>query len=192
MGLKGDVHESTTIWSQSPWRVKLWLAFSLFLASGAIASLSDTVFRWKGFISDALAFYRLYISGQLSRLLQAGFAPVPPGLPDFIILSVLLISANLRIAIFALPNSKTQEIARRATSTYIGSASAILIGNHYVGRDLDGGSALGLFIGSALCASISYWRAKGAARILWFISLLGPFLAVGILAACVSGWQRVS
>jgi hypothetical protein len=185
------VHEIATIWSQSTWRIKFGLALSLFLASGSIASLSDTVFRWKGFINDAVGFYHIHISGQLFRLLQI-FASASKGIPDLIILSTLLIGANVRVAFFTLPTSRTREVARRAISTYIGSVIALLGGNYYMGREVDGGGALGIFIGSAFCASISYWRTKGAARILWFAWLLGPFIFVGLAAAFVSGLQRTN
>lgn len=192
MGLKGDVHEVSTIWKQSSWRIRIWLALSLFLASGSIASLSDTVFRWKGFINESVTFYQVHISGKLSRLLQIPFASMAQGISDLIILSLLLIGANVRIAFFALPNSTVREVARRTISSYIGSMIALLAGNYYVGREMDGSAALGLFIGSALCASASYWRAGGAARILWFSNLLGPFIVVALAAAFVSGWQRTN
>lgn len=192
MGLKGDLHEVATVWSQSSWRVKAYLALSAFLASGSIASLSETVFRWKGFVSDAVSFYQTYISDQLLRLLQFGFTYVPRGASHLLILSALYLGANLRVAHFALPASRAQSVAMRATSSYIGSTIALLVGNHYVGRDLDGESALGLFLGGALCASASYWRAGGAARILWFAQLLGPFIFIGLAAAIVSGWGRIA
>jgi hypothetical protein len=192
MGLKGDLHEVATVWNQSSWRVKIYLALSAFLASGSIASLSDTVFRWKGFVSDALSFYQTHISDQLLWVLQFGFRHVPRGASDLLILSALYVSANLRVAYFSLPGSQTRSVARRAISTYIGSIIALLVGNYSAGRGLDGESALGLFIGGALCASVSYWRARGAVRILWFSYLLGPFIIVGLIAAFVSGWGRIA
>src|SRR5438309_2265838 len=126
MGLKGDLDEVVTVWSRSPWRVKAYLAISAFLASGSIASLSDTVFRWKGFVSDALSFYQNHISDQLLRLLQFGFPHVPRGASDLLILSVLYVSANLRVAYFSLPDSPPRAVARRAISAYIGSIIALL------------------------------------------------------------------
>lgn len=39
---------------------KLFLIVSFFLALSAIASLSDTIFAWKGFILEAINFYRGY------------------------------------------------------------------------------------------------------------------------------------
>ncbi len=192
MGLKGDFSEVEAIWSRSPWRVRAFLGLSLFLASGSIASLSDTVFRWKGFVSDAVAFYQNYISGQLLNLLHMCFAQVPGGVPHLLILSALYLAANFRVAYFALPTSRTRLLAAQVTGHYIGVTAALLYGTHNVGRELEGGSALGLFVGSALCASFSYWRVGGAARILWFANLLVPFFIVGIAAAFASGWGRAA
>jgi len=192
MGLKGDFSEVATAWSKTPWRLRVCLGISLYAASGSIASLSDTVFRWKGFVSDAVAFYQTYISGQLLRLLHICFAHVPAGVPHLLILSTLYLGVNFRVAYFALPASRTRSLVAQVTGHYIGVTAALLYGTHNVGRDLEGGSALGLFVGSALCASYSYWRIGGAARILWFANLLIPFFLVGIAAAFASGWGRVA
>jgi len=192
MGLKGDLQEVTSVWKRSSWRVKAYLTLSLFLASGSIASLSETVFRWKGFISDALSFYRTHISDQIFWMLRSAFSQVPPAASDLLILSMLYIGAHLRVIWFAPRASLTQREGRRGISTYIGSTTALLIGNYYLGRDLNGESALGLFLGGAVCASVSYWRAGGAVRILWFSCLLGPFIFVGLTAAFVSGWGRTA
>jgi hypothetical protein len=190
MGLKADFQEVATVWNQSSWRVRIYLALSAFLASGSIASLSETVFRWKGFMADAVLFYQTYISGPLHRVLVLFFAHVPEGVSHLLILSALYLGASLRVAYFALPSTKTRLVARRSVTGYVGAAIAVFIVGHYTGRELDGMSALGFFLGSALAASFSYWRAGGAARILWFVHLLGPFVIIGLAAAFASGLAR--
>jgi hypothetical protein len=194
MGLRGDLHEVTSVWKHSSWRVKAYLALSAFLASGSIASLSDTVFRWKGFIRDALSFYQTYISDQLLRLLKLFFptAHIPAGVSHLIILSALYLGANLRVAVFAVPEARSREVALRATSSYLGAMIAVLIGMIYTGKELNEDSAFGLFLGSAFAASVSYFLVGGAARILWFAYLLGPFALVGLVAAVSSGLVRVA
>ena len=69
---------------------------------------------------------------------------------------------------------------------------AVLIGMAYTGKELNEESAFGLFLGSALAASVSYLLVGGAARILWFAYLLGPFALVGLVAAVSSGLVRVA
>ncbi len=193
MGLKGDLHEVATVWKRSSWRIKTGLVFSLFLASGSIASLSDTVFRWKGFVRDALSFYQAYVSDQLLYVLQFVFATVdvPTGVSHLMILSVLYLGANLRVAIFSIATAKSRAVALRAASIYLGAMIAVIIGTSYTSKELVGETALGLFLGSAFCASASYWHVGGAARLLWFIYLLGPFAFVGLMAAVTSGLARV-
>jgi hypothetical protein len=190
MGLKGDLHEVATVWKQSSWRIKVYLALSVFLASGSIASLSETVFRWKGFINDAVAFYKKYVADQLQELLELVLTRVPEGLSHFLILSTIYFAANLRVANFALPGARARSVAASATINYIGTALGIGIIFYFTHRQTDGDGAIGLFIGSAFGASVSYWRVGGAARVLWFASLIGPFALVGIAAAVSSGLLR--
>jgi hypothetical protein len=194
MGLKGDLQEVATVWEKSSWRVKTYLLLSAFLASGSIASLSDTVFRWRGFIRDALFFYQTYVSDQLLRVLHFLFpaVQVPSGVPHLLILSALYLGANLRVAAFSVPAAKSLAIASRSTAGYLGVMIAMFIGMIFTDLKLNGENAWGLFLGSAFGASVSYWLVGGAARILWFAYLLGPFSLVGIVAAVSSGLVRVA
>lgn len=194
MGLKGDLQEVATVWEKSSWRVKAYLLLSAFLASGSIASLSDTVFRWKGFFRDALSFYQAYVSDQLLRALQFVFQTiqVPAGVSHLLILSALYLGANLRVAVFSVPAAKSRTVASRSTSSYLGATIAMLIGMSFTAKELSGESALGLFLGSALAASVSYWFVGGAARILWFAYLLGPLFFIGVVAAISNGLVRVA
>ena len=194
MGLKGDLHEVATVWKRSSWQVKAYLTLSAFLASGSIASLSDTVFRWKGFVRDALSFYQEYLSDQLLRILQLVFSSihVPVGISHLLILSTLYLGANIRVMLFAGPSTRSRDAVSRATASYLGSMSAILIGMTFTGKEFSGESALGLFLGSAFCASVTYWFVGGATRLLWFVYLVGPFVIIGLVAAVNSGLTRLA
>lgn len=68
MSLKDDFNEARQIWSGSSLSLKLLAGLTLFLATGSIASLSDTVFAWRGFLSDGVKFYESFITGQIIRL----------------------------------------------------------------------------------------------------------------------------
>lgn len=192
MGLKGDFHEVARVWRQSSWQIKTYLALSAFLASGSIASLSETIFRWKGFVSDAVSFYQTYIAGQLQWLLERLFVHVPDGLSHLLILTAIYLGANLRVAKFALPSAEARSVALNAMTNYVGAAIGIAALFHSTARELEGDGALGLFLGSAFATSFAYWRVGGAARILWFVSLLAPFVIVGLAAAVMSGLVRTS
>ena len=192
MGLKGDFNEVGKAWQAYPWRVKGWLILSAVIASNSIATLSDTVFRWKLFIKDGLAFYQAFVATPLQTAiaLMLPSLKVPLGVAHLLVLSVLYISVNIRIAIFALPNSQARKIALKSTASYIGGCGGMLVALHLSGQTLEAESALGFFIGSALCASVSYFRNRGAARFLWFVHLGLPFAIVGLLAAINSGLVR--
>ena len=68
MGLKADIDEVKASWSTSPWWVRIWLALSAYLAISSIASLAETIVKWKGFILDAVLFYREWINLPLKKL----------------------------------------------------------------------------------------------------------------------------
>jgi hypothetical protein len=194
MGLKADLQEVAMVWRRSPWRIKTFLALSAFLASGSIASLSDTVFRWKGFALDAILFYQLYISEPIRNLLQVIFVntKVSAGAIHLVILSSVYLSANVRVASFAVPAARCRSVASSAISSYLGSIIALIIGVFYSRLELSGEVATSVFAASALCASIPYWRIGGAARILWFTNLLFPFVLVGLIAAIMGGLMRTN
>lgn len=192
MGLKGDLQEVAAAWPKYSWRLRAFLVLSIVLASSSVATLSDTVFRWKGFIKDALSFYQEFIADQLLRLITVVLPniQVPPGVPHLLILSALYLGANLRVAAFSVPNSRSRSIASRATGSYIGAAIGSLIVMQFLEQSLSAKGSLGLFVGSAFAVSVWYFRIGGAAKILWFVHLTAPFVIVGLLAAVNNGLVR--
>lgn len=59
MDLKDEIKK---YWKESPFWAKVVWVISAFFASSSIASLSDLVFSWKGFILDGIDFYRAMIT----------------------------------------------------------------------------------------------------------------------------------
>lgn len=192
MGLKGDFDEVGKAWRNYPWRLRLWLVLSGVIASNSIATLSDTVFRWKSFLKEGLSYYQTFIAAPVRsaivHLLPS--VQVPPGAAHLLILSALYVGANIRIAFFALPSSQARKIALQSTATYVGSCGGMLLALYWAGKALDTETSLGFFVGASACASFSYFRNRGAARILWFTHLGAPFALVGLLAAINSGLAR--
>lgn len=80
MGLKADVDEVLHSWSRSPWWMRVWLILSGFLAISSVASLAETVTKWKGFFKDAVSFYHDWISLPLRNLI-APLGPIHPSPP---------------------------------------------------------------------------------------------------------------
>lgn len=192
MGLQDDFYEFVRVWQSSSWKMKAYLLLTAFLASGSIATLSETVFHWKGFVNDAIFFYQIYIADQIQNLLKL-FFNAPSGLSHFLILTGIYLGANLRVSRLTLPETKAHSVALHAVTSYVGVATAMTIFLHFSDRmSLNSEFSLGLFAGSAFSASFSYWRAGGAARILWLTTLLSPFVIVGLAAAITSGLSRTT
>jgi len=61
MGLKGDFEELVSSYKNVSLPSRLFLLVSFFMTISSIASLSDTIFKWKGFIADSLLFYRDFV-----------------------------------------------------------------------------------------------------------------------------------
>jgi hypothetical protein len=101
MGLKGDFDEIAKVWSAAPWRVKVYLVLSAGLASSSVASLSEAIFKWKGFFLDALLFYRAWITTPMasawSTLFQSTF---PQSFFDYAVFHLLIAGATLRYIFF--------------------------------------------------------------------------------------------
>ncbi len=48
-------------------RAKFFIILSSLITFNSLASISDAVFKWKGFISDGLEFYRANITSPLTK-----------------------------------------------------------------------------------------------------------------------------
>ena len=108
-GLRGDIEGVTSVWRSSPWRYRVLLVLSLVLASGSIASLSETVAKWKGFILDGVTFYRTYVSKPTNEFFLSLLGPnIPPGIADAVILLAPLVSANMRLALYRGANIRAR------------------------------------------------------------------------------------
>ena len=99
MGLKSDIDEVKTAWSQATPLAKVYLALSLFLSTSAIASLTDTIVQWKGFFRNALAFYHEWINAPLIELFLAFGLRIAPEAGDYIVVVTLLISSAIRLSL---------------------------------------------------------------------------------------------
>ena len=67
MGLMSDLEEAKSLWKKSSLPMKAVGVFSVFMTISSIASLSDVIFQWKGFIRDGVQFYWRWISGPVAE-----------------------------------------------------------------------------------------------------------------------------
>jgi len=185
MGLYNDFHEVFAKWSKCSWLLKLWLALSLFLASGSIASLSDTVFKWKGFVLDGISFYRRFITAPIEHWLSTVLnTHLPINFGDVVALTVLVQASFLRVYIsrwglslivFVPPIIWTILLIDFGLNQHTKYAGLIM--------------ALALLFGFVSTFYV-FWRIGGAARIAAIAYYLGPFLLVGLFGAISSGLFR--
>ncbi|NQY07446.1 MAG: hypothetical protein HRT68_14930, partial [Flavobacteriaceae bacterium] len=68
MALIDDLKSAGDLWENGTILTRAAIVLSTFLASGAIASLSDTVFAWKGFILDGINVYKTWVVHPMLQL----------------------------------------------------------------------------------------------------------------------------
>lgn len=185
MGLMADVEEVTQHWNRSPWRVKIFLAIVVFLSTSSLVSLSETVFKWKGFVLDALAFYRQWISNPGAELLTHTLSrEIPPGFLDCVVLYGLFFGALTR-ALLLRNSSKMQRVADVAFMASIYAAMLYLLSN--VKAEPNETTVLVLYPMFVLTA---YVTTKGAERVLAMAYMVIPALGVCFIAAISAGLAK--
>ena len=185
MGLKADVDEVTNYWDRAPWRVRVVLVLVLFLSSTSLASLSDSVVKWKGFLLDALTFYRANVLRPITEVAQK--------LVDHPLSSTFLDNAVLYGLFFA---ALTRALLLRNSSWPRKARDVVFMGALYVAliwslagipaspSETTGWALYPLFLFGA------YFLTKGAERVLAMTYMLVPVLIVGVLAAISAGLGR--
>ena len=190
MGLKADIEEVSRVWKSAPWRVKIFLGLALFLSTSSIASLSEAIFKWKGFALDALTFYRTYLVEplgiQLTRLI--GYA-LPQHFFDIAVIYTVFFSGLIRIAIF-----RSRSLASKAGDIF--TFIVCYVGMIYLSlaptADTTNSTANNnvVWFSYPLFLLWFYVATKGAERILAMSHMLAPILGVAILGAISAGLSR--
>ena len=188
MGLKADINEVLIVWARAPWRVRVYLVLSLILASTSIASLSETVFKWKGFLLDGINLYRSLISDPVKVSIKSLLNySLSQSTFDLAVLAILLAAASFRVAIFHPRGSHRRKGEFGALITMAGVILILISGN---------GSAFSLWMagvsmaGSFLMSAWLHFQFGGASALLWFVYVLVPPSFIGLLGAIYSGLTR--
>lgn len=185
MGLKADVEEVTQHWKRSPWRVKIFLAIALFLSTSSLASLSEAVFKWKGFVLDALAFYKRWVSQPGTELIARLLGhDVPPGFVDNAVLYGLFLGSLARALLFR-NLSRTKRVAHIALLAGVYAVMLYLVSG--VKAEPNEPTVLILY---PLFVFTAYLMTRGAERVLAMAYMVIPPMAVGIIAAVSAGLTR--
>ena len=86
MWLKDDLEQVKQSWKRSPWWIRLWMLMSLFFAISSLASMSEAVADWKGFILDGVKFYQGFVSSPLQEFAAKRGMDFDRAFWDFLIL----------------------------------------------------------------------------------------------------------
>lgn len=185
MGLKSDVDEVTSYWSRAPWRVRIVLVLVLFLSSTSLASLSESVIKWKGFLLDALTFYRAHVLRPLTEVAQSLVGhPLSTTFLDNAVLYGLFFAALTR----ALLLRNSSKLRKAGDVVFMGAIYAAMLWNLSGLRDNPGETSIwALYPLFLFCA---YFITKGAERLLAMVYMLTPVLFVGVLAAVSLGLSK--
>lgn len=191
MGLKADFDEVVEAWPKYSWMLRLWLILSAFVASGAIASLSETVFKWKGFVLDAVAFYRSFLSEPLAQFIHARNPHLGPAIADALLLAA--VSSLAQVVVSAGQNEPSSLRLRRELRLGILLVAYLSIGGMFQ-RPGPNPEALLVWwwLGILAWQLIQYIRLRGSTRLLGLSSLLFPFVLLGVAAAINTGLSRAS
>ncbi|MDP3110456.1 hypothetical protein [Hydrogenophaga sp.] len=185
MGLKADIEEVTQHWNRSPWRVKTFYVITLFLSTSSLASLSEAVIKWKGFVLDALMFYRQWISNPTAEQLARIFGrEMPPGFVDSAVLYGLFFGAITR-GLLLRNSSKMKHTADVLFMASIYVAMLYLIS--HTKAEPNETTVLVLY---PLFVLMAYVSTKGAERVLAMAYMVIPALGVGIVAAIFTGLAK--
>lgn len=185
MGLKADIDEVVDHWTHAPWRVKVFLAVALFISSSSLASLSESVFRWKGFLLEALAFYRVYVSDPASRFITDLVGrSLPSNYIDGAVLLGLFHGALIRALLL-----RHVSVARRIGDvlTFAGTYCAMLF---IMAQQPDKPTESSVWVLYPAFLLAAYMLTRGAERILAVSYMLVPVVTVALLAAISSGLQK--
>jgi hypothetical protein len=73
MGIRSDLDEIRGLWNRGSWLVRGFAILLFVLALGPVASLSDTIFQFRGFIRDGIEFYETWIRDPFRETLYLVF-----------------------------------------------------------------------------------------------------------------------
>ena len=185
MTLKADLDELTEYWGRAPWRVKVVLGLSVFLSTSSLASLADAVFQWKGFVLEAIAFYREYVAVPFATLLGglSGLTFTPQWIDSGVLFGIFL-GALAR----STPLRHATKAARRID--YCCFAASYLTMMTLLFFDSPSSSQSSVWVLYPVFLLNAYLLTKGAARLLTVSHMLAPVLVTGVLAAVNNGLTR--
>lgn len=97
MGLNGEANELRNMWTSASWPLRGWLVLSFFISISSLASLSETIIKWRSFFRDAVNFYQEWIGEPLKELFSIFYIDVTPAMIDVFVIMCLFESGIWRM-----------------------------------------------------------------------------------------------
>ena len=195
MGLVDEFDEVKKAWKDAPLLLKAWLVLSALLSSASIASLSQTVFEWKGFLVHAVTFYRETVSQPLATALRLwSGVSLPPSYFEAGAVWTVCGTALMRSFWFDARESRKREdyvwaivvtIIFAAGMTYQTIRAARAPADYYVNWYV-------IIGGYVFLVALALFRRTRAYETLWFLYLILPPAIVGVIAAISEGLHRAA
>ncbi len=188
MALKRDWDELVSDLSRKPWRVQVLYAVLILAASSPLASLSDTIFKWKGFFRDAVAAYSAFLAEPLLHFAQR----INPGLssqyPHIALLAALALAANIRVLLFL---KQRRDVGFELLLSLALLFAVIVLPVVAVGRPLVSNGTLWMLLLLLAVQVVQFHRIGGAGRLLGYVYLSAPCALVGLAGAVNAGLSRM-
>lgn len=103
MGFLSEIEELKSNWKKASPIYKVLLCISFFLAVSSIASLSDIIFEWKGFILDGIEFYKQHIVNPIKVCFEKQGIHFQIRAINQLIIIGLIYSSSMRVIWVAAP-----------------------------------------------------------------------------------------
>ena len=189
MGLVGDIEEVKRFWGEVSWGGRILIVLSAFFAISPIASLSDAVFQWKGFILTGVELYRYWVSLGIDLLKSLGVTFNYKYIDAYIVISIFYFSM-VRRRIFS-SSFLSQILALAITFVFVVSLiiSMDVVSSRYSDRD----NSFYLMLGYIFLL-LTYPFGKSFEKnelFAYYLPVTITFTSILILAAINAGLERV-
>lgn len=189
MGIKSDFEEFRDLWNKGNLFLRVIAVLSLFIQVGNLASLSDVIFEFRGFIRDGIQLYEEWVRDPLKKLLSSIFEVRVTSLHvNWVVWWGLVCGAQVR-SYLVLPNKA------QAVGGVIGAFLAFIITQVFAFNIIAGIqtplSPTGITV-TVVTLIICTWYVSTSFKnkSVFYLSVLLPILIVVILAAINNGISR--
>ncbi|GGZ83204.1 hypothetical protein [Paraglaciecola chathamensis] len=96
MGILSDAEELAKAFPKASWPTKIIMLSGFFGSITSLASISESVYKWKGFVANYLNLYVEYVKNPFISIVSHLPLYIPPYTLDYFILSVCTVLAMYR------------------------------------------------------------------------------------------------